>query len=119
MAGELDEHLAVVEAHVPVAVGGKPRDLVRPDDDDAAAGPADPLHLRQAGLAAMLGSGRERRARDDQVRVIVGHGEVIEEAMGHAGTVPDDPLARAFDSGSRATAQRVRSPRPAIRNPTK
>ena len=91
-------------------MGGEPRDVVRPDDDDAATGPADPLHLRQAGLAAMARSGRERRARDDQVGVVVGHGQVVEEAMGHPDAMPMVRVARAFDSGSRAAAQRVRSP---------
>ena len=87
MAGELDEHLAG-KAYVPVAMGGEPANVVWPDDDDAAAWPADPLHLRQAGLAAMTWSGRERRACDDQVGAVVGDGQVVEEAVGHSHAMP-------------------------------
>ena len=50
-----------------------------------AAGPADPLHLGQAGLAAVPGGGGEGRARDHQVSGTAGHGQVVEEAVGHPG----------------------------------
>src|ERR1700756_4651199 len=76
VTGELDAHRSV-EADIPVAVGGEPVDVVRPDDGDAAARPAHALHLRQAGLAAMSRGGREGRAGDDQVGEIVREGQLV------------------------------------------
>src|ERR1700748_1623451 len=52
VAGELDAHRSV-EADVPVAAGGEPVDVVRPDDGDAAARPAHALPLGQARLPAL------------------------------------------------------------------
>ena len=104
VAGELDEHLAG-EAHVPVAVGGEPVDVVRPDDDDAATWPADPLHLRQAGLAAMTWGGRESRACDNQVGEVVGHRQLVEEAVGHPDAMP---MVRSRELPTQELAQRRR-----------
>src|ERR1700746_972208 len=46
-AAELDRHWAG-EADMPVAAGGEPAEVVRPDDGHAPARPAYPLHLGQA-----------------------------------------------------------------------
>ncbi len=71
-ARELDEHFIVAEAQVLIAAGGEPAEVVRPDDRDAATGPADPLHLGQAGVTTVTRFGRERRTGDYQVSPIVG-----------------------------------------------
>src|SRR6266568_7903337 len=82
VARELDTH-RTLEACVLVVVGSEPFEVVRPDNGDAAARPANPLHLGQACLAAMARGGREGRARDDQVSETAGNGQVIEKAVGH------------------------------------
>src|SRR5689334_24575977 len=86
VAGELDAHRSV-EADVPVAAGGEPVGVVRPDDGDAAARLAHALHLGQAGLAAVPRGGREGRAGDDQVGETVREGQLVEEPVDHPSPV--------------------------------
>src|SRR6185312_1090062 len=86
-ARELDEHFIVAKAQVVIAAGGQPAEVVRPDDRDAATGPADPLHLRQARVTTVTRFGRERRTDDYQVRPIVGQRQSVEETMSDGGTV--------------------------------
>src|SRR6266480_6664191 len=63
VAAELHRHRSG-EADVPVATGGEPVEVVRPDDGHGPARPAHALHLGQAGLTAMPRRGREGRAGD-------------------------------------------------------
>ena len=46
-----------------------------------------PLHLGQAGVAAVPGRGGQDRARHDQVRGAARDRQVVEEPCGHAGAV--------------------------------
>ena len=73
---------------MPVAASGKPLGGQRPDDDHATAGAADALHLRKAGVAAVGGRGRERRAHDDHVGRVIGDRQIVEEAVDHARAAP-------------------------------
>ena len=93
---ENSTHIGSGEADVPVAAGGEPVEVVRPDDGDAAARPAHPLHLGQAGLAAVSRGGREGRAGDDQVGEIVRQRAARRRTRGSPGPGRRDPPAASF-----------------------
>jgi hypothetical protein len=85
-AGELHRHRST-EALVLVLAGGQPVQVVRPDNRDTATGPADPLHLGQAAVAAVARCGGKDRARDDQIGASARDGQVVEKPVRHAGAV--------------------------------
>ena len=72
---------------MPVAAGGEPAEVVRPDDGHAPARPAHPFHLGQA-RAAVPRRGGEGRAGDDQVDEIIGQRQLVEESGDHPDPVP-------------------------------
>ena len=73
---------------MPVAAGGEPAEVVRPDDGHAPARPAHPFHLGQAGRAAVPRRGGEGRARHHQVGEIIGQRQLVEESADHPDPVP-------------------------------
>ena len=87
VAGELNRHVTGVKAHIPIATGRKPVGLTGADNYDAATPLADPLHFRQARVAAMPWVEGEGGARDHDVSVGVRHRQVIKEAMLYLGAV--------------------------------